>query len=129
MSPFGELLPVRFTNRGRTGWRLNEAARRKIYDQLIANSEKLKFDNHFEQSLSPPASKRLSEIKAPTLILAGEADIADVQTHCAAINAGIRESTREVIKDAGHLIQLEKPGEVAKRIEDFVQRCELKRAR
>lgn len=105
----------------------NEKARRKIYEELVANSEKMKFDNHFEQSLSPPASKRLSEIRAPTLILAGEADIADVQTHCAAINAGIRESVREVIKDAGHLIQLEKPVEVARRIEDFAQRCERKR--
>jgi 3-oxoadipate enol-lactonase len=107
----------------------NEGARRKIYEQLVANSEKLKFDNHFEESLSPPASKRLSEVKAPTLILAGEADIADVRAHCAAINAGIRESTQEVIKDAGHLIQLEKPSEVARKIENFVQRCEQKRAR
>jgi 3-oxoadipate enol-lactonase len=107
----------------------NEGARRRIYEQLVANSEKLKFDNHFEQSPSPPASKRLSEVRAPTLILAGEADIADVHAHCAAINAGIRESTQEVVKDAGHLIQLEKPGEVAKRIENFVQRCERKRAR
>lgn len=106
----------------------NEKARRKIYEQLAANSEKLKFDNHFEQSLSPPASKRLSEVRTPTLILAGEADIADVHAHCAAISAGIHGSTREIIKDAGHLIQLEKPGEVAKRIEDFVQRCERKRA-
>jgi pimeloyl-ACP methyl ester carboxylesterase len=107
----------------------NEGARRKIYETLVANSEKLKFNDHFEQSLSPPASKRLSEVRAPTLILAGEADIADVHAHCAAINAGIRESTLEVIKDAGHLIQLEKPGEVAKKIEDFVRRCERKRAR
>ena len=107
----------------------NAGARQKIYEQLVANAERLKFDNHFEQSLSPPASKRLSEVKAPTLNLAGEADIADVHAHCAAINAGIRESIREVIKDAGHLIQLEKAGEIARRIEDFVERCERKRAR
>ena len=88
----------------------------------MANSEKVRFDNRFEQILSPPASKRLGEIKAPTLILVGEADIGDVHAHCGAINAGIRESTREVIKDAGHLIQLEKPGEIAKRIEEFAQR-------
>jgi hypothetical protein len=62
-------------------------------------------------------------------ILAGEADIGDVHAHCAAINTGIRESTLEVIKDAAYLIQLEKPGEVARRIEEFVQRCERKRAR
>jgi 3-oxoadipate enol-lactonase len=107
----------------------NERARRKIYEDLVANSEKVKFDNHFEQSLTPPANKRLSEIKAPTLILVGGADIADVHAHGDAINAGIRDSVREVIKGAGHLIQLEKPDEVARRIEDFAQRCERKRAR
>jgi pimeloyl-ACP methyl ester carboxylesterase len=104
----------------------NEAARRKIYEQLVGNSDKLKFDNLFEQRPSPPASERLSEVKAPTRILVGEADIADVHVHCAAINTGIRESTQEVIKGAGHLIQLEKPGEVAKRIEDFAQQCKRK---
>jgi pimeloyl-ACP methyl ester carboxylesterase len=106
----------------------NEGARRKIYEELLANSEKLKFENHFEQSLSPPANKRLSQVKAPTQIVVGDADIADVQAHCAAINAGIRESTREVIKDAAHLIQMEKPDEVARRIDDFVRRCERKDA-
>jgi pimeloyl-ACP methyl ester carboxylesterase len=104
----------------------NEGARRKIYEQLVANSDKVKFNDRFQQTVSPPASKRLSEIGAPTLILVGEADIADVHTHSGAINAGIRESTMEVIKDAGHLIQLEKPGEIAKRIDDFAQRCERK---
>jgi 3-oxoadipate enol-lactonase len=104
----------------------NEGARRKIYEQLVANSDKVKFNDRFEQTLSPPASKRLSEVKAPTSILVGEADIADVHAHCGAINAGIRGSTREVLKDAGHLIQLEKPGEVAKRIEEFAGRCERK---
>jgi pimeloyl-ACP methyl ester carboxylesterase len=104
----------------------NEGARRKIYEQLVANADKVKFNDRFEQNLSPPASKRLADVKAPTVILVGEADIADVHAHCGAINAGIRESTREVIKEAGHLIQLEKPSEVTKRTEDFAQRCERK---
>jgi 3-oxoadipate enol-lactonase len=107
----------------------NERTRRKIYEQLVANSEKLKFDNHFEQSLSPPASKRLGEVRAPALIVVGEADIADVHAHCGAINAGIRESTREIIKNAGHLIQLEKPEEVVKKVEGFAARCEANRSR
>ena len=105
----------------------NEGARRKIYEQLVANAEKIKFNDRFEQPLSPPASKRLPEVKTPTLILVGEADIADVHTHCGEITAGIRGSTREVIKDAGHLIQLEKPEEVVKKLEDFVKRCEANR--
>ncbi len=106
----------------------NEGARRKIYEQLVANSEKVKFNDRFEQSLSPPASKRLSEVRAPTLILAGEADIGDVHAHCGAINAGIRESVRLVMKEAGHLIQLEKPEELAKKFANFAQRCERKQA-
>jgi 3-oxoadipate enol-lactonase len=108
----------------------NETARRKIYEQLVENAEKLKkFDGALEEKLSPPASQRLSEIKAPSMIVIGEADIADVHAHCDAIKTGIRDSERFVVKDAGHLIQLEKPDEVAKRIEDFAERCERKHAR
>src|SRR5207249_3431993 len=72
--------------------------------------------------------KRLSEIKAPTLILAGEGDIADVHAHCGAITAGIRESARLVVKEAGHLVQIEKPNEVARRLADFAERCARKQA-
>ena len=57
----------------------------------------------------------------------GEADIADVHAHCDAIKAGIRDSEQFVVKDAGHLIQLEKPDEVMKRLEDFAARCERSR--
>lgn len=98
----------------------NEKARRKIYEQLVANAEKLKiYNGALEEKLSPSASKRLGEIKAPTLILVGEGDIADVQTHATAINAGISGSQRIALQGAGHLIQLEKPEEVVKRLETF----------
>jgi pimeloyl-ACP methyl ester carboxylesterase len=108
----------------------NETARRTIYEQLVENAEKLKkFDAALEGKLSPPASQRLSEIKAPTSILAGEADIADVHAQCGAIDTGISKSERIVVKDAGHLIQLEKPDEVVKKVHDFAQRCERKQAR
>jgi 3-oxoadipate enol-lactonase len=101
----------------------NEDARRKVYDALVTNAEKLKkFDNALEEQLAPPASRRLSEIKAPTLILVGEADIADVHAHGKAINAGIRGSELVLVKDAGHLIQLEKPAEVIHRLEEFAAR-------
>lgn len=108
----------------------NEAARRKIYEQLVENAERLKrFDAALEEKLSPSASQRLSEIAALTLILVGEGDIAEVHAHCDAIHMGIRGSIREVIKGAGHLIQLEKPDEVVKKLEDFAGRCERHTAR
>lgn len=99
-----------------------ETARRKIYDQLVANAEKLKnFDGTLEEKLSPPASQRLSEIKTPTMILIGESDIADVRAHCDAIKAGIRDSKLVVVKGAGHLLQLEKPHEVLKNLNEFAR--------
>src|SRR5437868_2598996 len=101
----------------------NEKARRKIYEQLVANAEKLKkYDAGLEEKLSPPASERLAEIKAPTWILIGQGDTADVQVHSRAINAGILGSEQIVVKQAGHLIQLEKPEEVVKRLQDFADR-------
>jgi pimeloyl-ACP methyl ester carboxylesterase len=103
----------------------NGKARRRIFEQLLANAEKLKnYDAGLEEKLSPPASKRLSEIKEPSLILVGDGDIKDVAEHCAAINAGIRTSERVLVKGAGHLVQLEKPNEVVKHLNDFVARCE-----
>ena len=104
-----------------------EKGRQKIYEQLLANSKKLKnYDGALEEKPSPPASKRLGEIKAPTLILVGEADIADVHTNARTINDGIRGSERIIMKGVGHLIQLEKPEEVIKRLRDFAARCARK---
>ena len=94
----------------------HDQARKKFYDALLASSQNLKYDPQFEKKLSPPASQRLAEIKAPTLILAGESDIADVHAHCGAINTGIRDSQRVVLKDAGHLVQLDCPDEVVRQL-------------
>ena len=106
----------------------HEQARKKLYDALVESPQNLKYSNRLEKKLSPPAANRLAEIKAPTLILVGEADIADVHAYCGAINAGIRESARSVVKDAGHFIQLEKPEEVLTRVDRFAQRVERKQA-
>ena len=100
----------------------NKEVRQKVYDQLLAKAEKLKaFDPALEASLSPPASQRLSEIKAPSVIVVGEADIADVRAQCDAIRAAIK-SEWFAMEDAGHLIQLEKPNEIVNRLETFLSR-------
>jgi pimeloyl-ACP methyl ester carboxylesterase len=102
----------------------NEKARKKVYEQLVANAEKLKeYDGSLEAKLSSPANKRLDQIKTPTLILVGEGDIADVQTHARAINDGIRGSEMFVAKGAGHLVQLEKPDDVMRKLKQFAERC------
>lgn len=104
----------------------NDKARQKIYEQIVANAEKLKnYDAALEETLSPPANQRLAQIKAPTVILVGDADIADVQAHARAINAGVPKSERIVVKEAGHLIQIEKPDELVERLRVFVESLKL----
>ena len=56
-----------------------------------------------------PAYKRLNEIKVPALIIVGEFDIPDVHAHSGVINAGIANSRRIIIPNAGHLAPLEQP--------------------
>jgi pimeloyl-ACP methyl ester carboxylesterase len=64
----------------------------------------------------------LPEIKAPTLILEGEWDIPDVHAIAGAAVVLIPGSKRLVVKDAGHLMQIEHPKEVAELIADFVRK-------
>ncbi|HZZ70064.1 MAG TPA: alpha/beta hydrolase [Phenylobacterium sp.] len=64
----------------------------------------------------------MGEIKAPTLILIGDHDIGDNQAAAGAAQALIPGSRRETIEDAGHLMQLEHPREIAEIIADFVRK-------
>lgn len=68
-----------------------------------------------------PALPRLQEIRVPTLLLVGDADIPDVHAHAGAIEAGIRRSRRIVLNNAGHLLYLELPDEFTKVVIGFIQ--------
>jgi 3-oxoadipate enol-lactonase len=102
------------------------AARKKVYDALVANPQDLKVGGEFEIRPSPPTSHRLSEIRVPTLALAGEYDIADVFAYCGAIEAVVPLGSFEVVKDAGHLIQIQRPAELLKDFNQFVSLAERK---
>jgi hypothetical protein len=54
------------------------------------------------------------------MILAGDADVADVFAHCGAIEAAVPMASFEVWKDTGHLIQIQKPGDLVSRFNRFV---------
>ena len=102
------------------------ASRKKVYDALAANPQDLKVGGEFEIRPSPPTSHRLSEIRVPTLVLAGEYDIADVFAYCGAIEAALPLGSFDVVKDAGHLIQIQRPAELVKNFNQFVALVERK---
>ena len=89
----------------------NTGARARLRALLTANPNNLRPKEHLERAYESPALARLGHIAVPTLIIAGEHDIADVHAHCGAIAAGIPGATRLVLPGSGHLPHLEVPGE------------------
>jgi len=104
----------------------HEAARRKFLDALLKYPQSLRYAGNLEIRPTPGAGSRLAEIQAPTIIVAGEFDIPDVQAYCGVIQFGVPDAVRVVIKNAGHLIQLEQPAEVADRISRFAKQANRK---
>jgi 3-oxoadipate enol-lactonase len=98
----------------------DQPARKKLYDALAENPQNLKVASELEIRPSPPPALRLSEIKVPTLVLVGEADIGDVFACSGAIQAALPLASFEIWKDTGHLIQIQRPAQLVSRFNGFV---------
>lgn len=96
------------------------AARKKLLDALVSSPQDLNVANGFEIRPSPPSAGRLSEINVPTLILVGDADIGDVFAYSGAIEAAVPLASLEIWKDAGHMIQVQRPAEIVSRLDRFM---------
>jgi 3-oxoadipate enol-lactonase len=97
----------------------HEAAQKRLLAILTANPEDMTHADFVRPTR--PALSRLSEIRIPTLILVGAADIPDVHAHAGAIEAGITGSRRMIISDAGHLMYVEKPEEFSRVVIPFIE--------
>jgi 3-oxoadipate enol-lactonase len=95
----------------------HDAARKQAVALLTANPQDM--DHPDPARPAPPARPSLPSIKAPTLILVGEYDIADNQAQAGALEALIPGSERVVVRDTGHLMYLEHPNVFAKLVEQF----------
>ena len=94
-------------------------AKKKLHDILSAAPQDL---NHPDfRRPAPDSLPRLNEIRVPTLIIVGDVDIPDVHAHAGVIEAGIPNSRRIVVEDAGHLMYLEKPEEFSRLVITFIK--------
>jgi pimeloyl-ACP methyl ester carboxylesterase len=97
----------------------NQAARNRMAALLTLSPQDL---THVPREIAPkPALPELHEIKVPTLLLVGDADIPDVHAHAGAIEAGIPRARRVVVSGVGHLMYLEKPKEFAELLCRFLE--------
>jgi len=99
---------------------VDQPARKLLFDALAQNPQNLKVPGGLEIRPSPPTVERLAQIRVPTLVLVGDADIADVFAYSGAIEAAVPLAVFEVWKDAGHLIQLQRPEDLVSRFNRFV---------
>ena len=98
----------------------HDAARKRIYDVLSDDPQNLRSAGEFQTPDSPTTSSRLAEVHAPTLILVGELDISDVHANAGAMESAIPGAQRDIIINAGHLVQLEQPEILLERLSRFV---------
>jgi len=57
----------------------------------------------------PVAATRLGEIKVATLLVIGDRDVPQIKATIETLQRGIGGSKKVAIKDAGHMVNLEKP--------------------
>lgn len=70
--------------------------------------------------LDPPAVKRLDQIKAPTLIIAGELDNPEILRAADVMAGSIPGAQKAIIPGGAHLPNMEKPAEFNRVVMDFL---------
>jgi pimeloyl-ACP methyl ester carboxylesterase len=73
-----------------------------------------------ERVPTPPAIKRLGEIRAPTLVIVGERDVADIQQIVKLLAAGVRGARIEVVPGAAHMPNMEEVALVNRLLGEFL---------
>jgi pimeloyl-ACP methyl ester carboxylesterase len=72
------------------------------------------------EDLKPPAAGRLGEIGAPTLVLVGGHDRADIRAIADALAGGIPGAQRVDLPGTAHLPNMERPGEFNRVVLEFL---------
>jgi pimeloyl-ACP methyl ester carboxylesterase len=94
--------------------------RELVRENALANESYWKIPFPMVESLHPPVAERLDEIEAPTLVLVGERDHPYTHEVAEKLARGIPGAAMRVIANAGHLAQLERPGELNRIVSEFI---------
>ena len=70
--------------------------------------------------LDPPAIERLDEVRVPTLVIVGDADVQDVLERAEILASRIRDARKVVLPDVAHMINLERPEEFLGIVDAFL---------
>jgi 3-oxoadipate enol-lactonase len=95
---------------------LTEAMTIRSYEQQLPLEESVQ-----ASWPQPPAAEQLADIDAPTLVIVGTEDVADILAMADRLAAGIPGARLATIEGAGHLPSLERPDELNRLLLDFLR--------
>ena len=95
---------------------------RKHILKIALDNSHIQKDNPGKLQVSPqlPAFKRLSEIRASTLVIVGDRDVRGMQYIADDVHSKIPGSKKMVIHGADHIVNMSKPKEFNKEVLDFL---------
>ena len=74
-----------------------------------------------EEPARPEAIERLAELRVPTLVMVGEEDLEDFRLAAELVAANVPAAQLEVVPAAGHMLPLERPDELNRRLLGFLR--------
>jgi len=91
--------------------------------QLALDNAHANLDNFLlDKDVFSSAIERLSEIKVPTLIVVGSADVQAIHEITGLLHARIAHAQEVVIQGAGHMINMERPQEFNSAVLEFLEK-------
>ncbi|HYL98113.1 MAG TPA: alpha/beta fold hydrolase [Blastocatellia bacterium] len=98
------------------------AISKRIREIVMANASGELANPFLNRDLDLRSIDHLAEIHAPSLILIGDRDVPDIQKIVDTLAAGIKGSRKEVIKDSGHITNMEQPEQFDRFVLEFIDR-------
>ena len=103
----------------------NPAARERARVLIAENFKSFSNDFSLNQPVEPPLLLRLDQINAPTLLLVGELDHADLHERTRFLKGKIAGSKRIVLPEAGHTSNLENPAAFNRVVAEFIVQSDM----
>lgn len=100
----------------------NESKRKRFMDIFRANGAFYTWNMKLTKKLQPPATSRLSEITAPTLILEPVDDLPFNINTCKLLEKRLQNALLIQIQDTGHLPNLEQPDKFNEAVFTWIQK-------
>ena len=115
-------ITLRFFTDGptRTPEQVDASARERVRQMTTANYRRADDFGVWPQFLQPPAIGRLSEISVPTLVIYGDKDDQENAEVGRLLADGIEGARKVVIADTAHHLNLEKPAEFNRVVQEFL---------